>query len=202
LKLYDYQTGEILQELEPIHSWVKFLYLNEAETKLALHLQTNVPNKAPNDGIRILDLDSKEILWDIQWNVPTNPFERTPKTDDWDDYGFTKDFYLWQNGEILAQHGFDLYTASWHFQSEDPYFVMPSGALMNGAQIVVTSNHNLPYSYQKEIVQFWSAKTGNLLGEIRTYYRIRDIAFSPDGYLIAVSGDDGLIRIWGVKKES
>jgi WD40 repeat protein len=60
----------------------------------------------------------------------------------------------------------------------------------------------LPYSYQKEIIQFWNSKTGNLLGKIRIYYGIVNIAFSPDGYLMAVSGDDGIIRLWGVKKTS
>lgn len=200
LTLYDYRTGRVIQKLEPTHGRMRHIYLNKNGSKIALHYQAEQANSTFDNVICIVDLASREEIWRIQWNVLTSPFEQTSKYQDWEEYGFSRQFYLWQNGEILANHGFDLYTTSWQFQSEKPYSVIPNGELLPKSEIVLVRNDFLPYSYQKEVVQFWSAKTGNLLGEIRTYYKIEDVAFSPDGYWIAVSGDDGIVRIWGVKK--
>jgi WD40 repeat protein len=59
----------------------------------------------------------------------------------------------------------------------------------------------ITYNEKSNLARFWDTQTGQLLGEITPDYEIEDIAFSPDGRIIAVSGEDGLIRIWGVLEE-
>jgi WD40 repeat protein len=99
---------------------------------------------------------------------------------------------------LVGRASQDLGDLNSHVNSDNPLSELADSNLYPYHDLTATAYDS---GYQKEIVQFWSAKTGNLLGEIRTHYRIRDIAFSSNGYLIAVSGDDGLVRIWGVKKD-
>ena len=47
------------------------------------------------------------------------------------------------------------------------------------------------------VVRFWEVSTGKLLGEIIPDFPIDGISFSPDGTVIATTGD-GTIRIWGI----
>jgi YD repeat-containing protein len=101
----------------------------------------------------------------------------------------------------LAEYGFDLYTQSWHFQSETPYSVIPNGRLMPNKNILVTQEFFEPFNLIRESVQFWDARDGRILGHIQPHYRIREFAFDDQGYFIAVTGEDGSVRIWGVPKE-
>jgi WD40 repeat protein len=200
LTQYNYHTGEILQQLGPSDSPTQGLYLNNDGTKMALHLWVERAGKTDEDVLKLVDLASDEVLWEFRWDITTEPFVRTSKTDDDEKYGFGKKFYLRQDGNTLAKYGFPLYTDLWSFQSEKPYSVIPHGQMLGNSNIVITTNTQLPYSYDKEVTQFWSSKTGNLLGEITTRYKINAISFSPLGNLIAASGDYGIIHLWGVKR--
>jgi WD40 repeat protein len=49
-------------------------------------------------------------------------------------------------------------------------------------------------------VRLWDAKTYTMVREFNGHSKgIRQVAFSPDGSLLASSGDDGLVIFWGVK---
>ncbi len=198
ITLYDYRTGKVLRRLPSLQASIRHLYINTNGAQLAAHLFLG---QTTGDALHILDTTTGEILWNIQWNVLTNPFIREPDYwDDWTDYGFTKKFYLAQTGEAFAKYGFDLYTESWHFQSESPYRTIPGGELTTDKKIIVNRNSSLPYSYTKELVQFWDARAGNFLGEIGLTYNTQKMFFGPKGYLMGVVGKDGILRIWGVRK--
>jgi WD40 repeat protein len=56
-------------------------------------------------------------------------------------------------------------------------------------------------------IRFRDVQTGWVIAKFTLNYSIPDsywptISISPDGRLIAVAGDDGIIRLWGVKAES
>ncbi len=57
----------------------------------------------------------------------------------------------------------------------------------------------LLYAVFRNGIRMWDVRTGEMLAEMKPDYSVKNISFSPDGRLLVVTGEDGTIRIWGVK---
>lgn len=56
---------------------------------------------------------------------------------------------------------------------------------------------------QNETIQLWDAATGKLLDSVKgTDHEIRGLALSPNGRSLATFGEDKVVKIWIVNKES
>ncbi|HLF00784.1 MAG TPA: hypothetical protein VI547_02325, partial [Anaerolineales bacterium] len=65
--------------------------------------------------------------------------------------------------------------------------------------IASSPDETLLVSVEGNRVRFWDTQTGKLVGEIVPPFSVFCITFSPDGRLIATTGNDGTVRIWGVQ---
>ena len=63
------------------------------------------------------------------------------------------------------------------------------------------SPNNILGFVDERSLQFWDLTNGSYLGAIQLNKFNPKVTFSPDGYLIAITGKDGLVELWGVPKE-
>ncbi len=104
-------------------------------------------------------------------------------------------------GPLTAIGGRDGYMELWNFNQDHP--IQTFKVLLPGPEFVAY------YSPSGDILaidnRFWDTKTGRLLFELpddyHAFYLIEEIAFSPDGRLIAITNADGTLDIWGVPKQ-
>lgn len=90
--------------------------------------------------------------------------------------------------------------------------------LGNGESVILAEYHNSVYNLQNatrnsdgtilvtyldldELMGFWNLQTGEMLNQLPSVSASHDIVFSLDDRLIASSGNDGTIRLWGVSSE-
>ncbi len=67
--------------------------------------------------------------------------------------------------------------------------------------IAFSTDGRVLVSLSRNILRFWDVKTGDLIKELYPPFTVKQLAFSPDGRLLVTTGDDGTIRLWGVKKQ-
>ena len=54
-------------------------------------------------------------------------------------------------------------------------------------------------SFWDKTLRIYSAQNSSLLKELNFDYNVRDLDVSPDGSRLAISLDDGTVRLWGIK---
>jgi len=50
-------------------------------------------------------------------------------------------------------------------------------------------------------IKLWDLYTFQPFAELGSHYHISDLAFSPDGKLLASSGDDGAVKVWDIENQ-
>jgi WD40 repeat protein len=109
---------------------------------------------------------------------------------DWRTFATTADGYLflWDSTQGIMLRRF----SGHHVIGDDSSRTWELSFSANGKMLVSLGSYD-------DTLRFWDLKSGLLAGELITPFHTRRIALSPDGRLLATSGDDGTIRIWGVR---
>ncbi len=192
IMLFDYKTGQVVRELAPVHTpWIRSLYLDRGSQKILAHLYLGV-GKDLGNAVSILDVGTGAEL--LNYHLP------------WDGYQMTA------YGDLFATAGSMGYVHLWKYDRDT------SGLILLGTRTnrAVNDRYNDTFEYRDSVnprlfderlllttagsIRFWDTTSGALLTELSPDYSIAHIAFSPDKSLIAVSGEDGLIRLWAVRK--
>lgn len=121
-------------------------------------------------------------------------------------------FDIWDSDTFQLIHHYAGYTDLSNLKDHnldksegDDYFSIGSYAV-DDAFLSGNSDFVITYEYSKGL-RVWDIRTQDYLGDITLNYLLDgylpslEISFSPDGRLTAVAGDDGIIRLWGVKAE-
>ena len=67
-------------------------------------------------------------------------------------------------------------------------------------KITYIQDGSLLVSSDYKRLRFWNPKNGFLLAELELDFGYNGFSISPDGRLLTFLGDDGIIRVFGVKK--
>lgn len=190
IMLFNYRTGAKLRALEPIHAQLvdKLSFTNDQ--KLIVRVLQNHAQV-----ISVIDLESEIILYSSIL-APKEEFSLASQ-DMFVTYGDTGYIHLWnlkQNTPYLTLLG--------NYQNEsvnDFIDGLKGGFYFSDVQFF---NENvLVANTMTNIIRFWDMKKGILLSELKPDYQIiGKIALSPNQQLMAVTGRDGIIRLWGVPK--
>lgn len=197
LVLYDIQKGTKLQTIYTPYTWFRNIHLSEDGSKLV--------------GLTYNQEERQEhiVIYDINTGEQTNETLIERRTTN----------KMVGKGNIFVIYGSHGYIDFWDFEGDTPFLTI-QGNLKLGAVNDDWSGYGYSSSFDLlfspdgrvlitesntyDIIRFWDTQTGNLLGEISLNFEIdysTNIVFSPDGRIIAVTGEDGLIRIWGVPEE-
>lgn len=57
-------------------------------------------------------------------------------------------------------------------------------------------NNDTFVTWTDNLIQLWNAQTGELIATLRGNISVRDVIYSPDGYLLASAGNETGIRFW------
>lgn len=188
--LCDYQTGRKLRAFEPVHAqFVKILFVTNTQ-KMIVSLQQTETQKV----VSMIDLESETTL-------------------------FSSTLDLLEEFSVASQNGFVTYEENgyiylWNFVQKAPYLTLlgnyqnksvndfmdgfGGGFYFSDVQFL---NENILVANAAGTIRFWDTKKGILLSEIKPDYQIiGKIAIGPTQQLMAVTGRDGIIRLWGVPK--
>ena len=80
-----------------------------------------------------------------------------------------------------------------------PY--MPEEESSSYPERIIGQVGNLVITRTDDVYQIWDSQSGHYLTELSLEYDFSSIQVSPNGYFIAVVGEDGIIRILGVPVE-
>ncbi len=201
--LYNYRTGEQVRELSQgtIH-WIRNIYLDSNGTKLLAHLFLG-QGKENGDAIVIMDIENngKRLL---NYRLPWGDFEMSTYGDSfaihdsngniniWDYDSHSPELTFW--GDHRNQKVSDRYKFAKDKDDEYAMLEIPNWIDMFffNKNILMTKGTSL---------RFWDTRSGDLLTELEPDYSINSLSFSPDGSLIAVVSNDGIVRLWGVPNE-
>jgi len=159
----------------------------------------NIRSVAFNEDGRILASggeDKTVKLWEVATGKEIRTFTDDPdRVDRIESVGFGFGY----NGEILvssssntiklrqAETGREIHTLGGNINWNDnfPIVLSPDG------QILASGGFRW--------IQLWEARTGKAIKTLRDHdYLVRSIAFSPDGLLLAIGGQDNIIKLWHI----
>lgn len=175
ITLFDFRTGEIINELGSISSQTGELYprsliISANGTKMAILYFRGQPH---GDAITVFDLVTQEKLGTSE-QKSVWPYILT---------GGNKSFFVGSYEENQL----------WPFDQDEPIIRFP-GELLD-------FNDSMFISRQGAMIYFWDIQSGVFFGEVRAPSEFnRGMIISPNGLYLAAYGDNGVINIWGVKK--
>lgn len=194
LSLYDLSTGQLLKTIKLTDPNVGDFYVSDDELKIALitwnpdvHMEYLVRIDA-NSGAEIYrDALGKDVVYSEAKGDYFATYNLTGLIDVWDFYH-----------QVPLQHITGYYTINTR-RNLDEYLSIPSNSIH---EIDISPNGQFIASFDlNNDIRLWNAQSGNLIGGIKPSFDVTSIAISPDGRLIVVSGKDGFVRVWGVKKQ-
>lgn len=177
IALFDVQTGDMLQELDYTGGRIRGLYVDgDGETmQIAMFIDSQ--------GLFIeVDLNTGEELWQQKMSHYSDDGAITYSIKNHIDDSYDK--YLGTH-----RRGFHVLPLN----EENPIPTFPG--------FLRWANEDMVISEQEGRYQFWDAVNGRFLHEMQPSFRTEDLHLSPDKHFLAVSGSDGIIRIFGVPVE-
>lgn len=201
--LYNYYTGEKIQEIDhKFDNWINNIFLNDSGTLLMAHYFTGTGIYV-GDAILIFDLEN-EAIEHLSYRLPLNYSNVSAIGDIFATSDMNGYVHLWNYesdssiltflGNIQNQNISDTFIDARNSGNE--YWI--SGYLNYFEKTFL--NENI-FITKGESLSYWDNKNGNMLAEMRPDYEIESLIVSQDQTLIAVTGKDGIIRLWGVVHE-
>lgn len=196
LACYDIKSGEILKELITPYNYIKSIFLNPDNSKMGLIIHDEDHNRY----LVILDTNTGKELSNTQLDQSIATSESI-------------------NSIIATYGGRQGYIDFWDFENPTPFlrlYANPlSGHEENDSLILNSGMNALQFFPSGELFisfdthdsfQFWDAVNGTYLGSISVNFHFstgeNQTVLSPDGKLIAVIDQVGLLHLWGVPSPS
>jgi WD40 repeat protein len=189
--LYDYKTGEIIRPFHTLSAeFVRGLYLSRDHKSLMVHLFSGWGNDKGNE-ISILDIETSDEV-----SVHILP---------WIGYDISVRDDLFAASDV---HGL-VYLQN--FNSDVPDLTISACQKnrkvrdeydedddFNNVVTMLINERILMTRCGADVL--WDAGNGTLLSEISADYRMDELVLSPDQSLMAITSDDGIVRVWAVPK--
>lgn len=204
IALYNYHTGEQVLELDHILTQgIRNIYLDSSGTKLLAQLFLG-QGKENGDAVMIFDLtrNGEEILF---YKLPWGHYEMSVY------------------GDHFATNDSDGYVNLWNYESSSPSLIIQGNhrnwkvsdqykdpddlreiyAMLANINWIDTLflNENILITQGDEL-RFWDTESGYLLAEMKPDYSIESLNINFDHSMMAIVGDDGIIRLWGIPNNS
>jgi DNA-binding beta-propeller fold protein YncE len=88
---------------------------------------------------------------------------------------------------------------SWTYKndSNENRFLFQNGTVYESG-ILQSNDNNIILTRDNS---FWNTETGEYLGKMNFTFEIKEANFSPNGYFLAITSTDGIVRIFGIRDE-
>ena len=181
LSFWNVSTGKLIYHTEEYKS-VNFAALSFSLDSAQLAI---VLNNRDGDKIYFIDVKTKDELWEI----PVDSYWKIVFSPDWRCFalgvGLEGEIEIWdieKRVRIMQSPG--LYQIGKDHNSID--------------RLVFSHDGSVLASMSKGVIRFWDVASGKLIAELEPDFPVQDLAFCPNGHCLAMTGYDGVIRIWGI----
>ena len=142
------------------------------------------------------------MLWDLKTHslIDTLPHKEGINTRQI--YGGGRDSSFSSDGTILAVHGGDNFVKLWNMTTRESIMSLEHTNPFIQYMAFSPNNDIIAASGDKNVI-LWDLATGNSIATLTHQGRVYDLAFSPDGRILATSESyPGAIRFWDVETKT
>lgn len=103
-------------------------------------------------------------------------------------------------GDWLAAGGDGQRISEWQLSDSGLFRMIDAGKKLGVSSLAYSPDGRLLFaSFWDKTLRVYLAQDSSLLKEWKFDYNVRDLDVSPDGSRLAISLDDGTVRLWGIK---